>query len=121
MIEIIMNNWQSLLLLSGGTCYLVIISLVSVKNTRPRRLTDAELLAKLALMTSQTEHDLFGAAAQKWHVPPERVEDDFKIYLYEGALPYYLRDWLRQKAKESGNTFSPPFSLNGRGLFPWLK
>ena len=50
----------------------------------------------------------------------QQVEEDFKTYLKESSIPYYVNAYLRQKGQEIGNTYRPPFILGG-GSLPWLK
>ncbi len=112
---------SSFLLVSAALVYIVIVQALSKRDARPRRLSEAEMLAKLALMENRSEYDLFHIAAVDWHAPRQRVDDDFKAYLTDGILPYYVNAHVRKKRRQLGDVFSPPFSLRGRGSMPWLR
>ena len=114
------NGWAALLLMVVGLGYLLVIYLTAKREARPRPLTEAELLAKLGRIGPDTEYDIFFHAARDWRVLTDEVEADFKEYLLEGTIPYYVNSYLRKKAVESGNHYRPPFILGG-GSLPWLK
>ena len=114
------NGWPAVLLMAVGISYLLVICLASKREARPRLLTEAELLAKLGRIGPDTEYDIFFRAALDWRVSKDEVESDFKAYLLEGAIPYYVNSYLRKKASKSGNRYRPPFILGG-GSLPWLK
>lgn len=117
----IFSSGASVFLILVGLIYVLIIQHASKLASRPRKLEDGELLAKLALISSSSEYDIFHLAARQWHVPESRIDGDFKIYLIDGLIPYYVNAYVRKKGKEEGDVFSPPFSLQGRGSLPWLK
>ena len=114
------NHWPSLLLLILGVVYLLIIQYLSKREIRPRRLTEAELLAKLARVGPYNEFEIFCSAARRWHVSTGQVNDDFKKYLLEGLIPYYVNSFLRKIGDEIGDTYRPPFVFGG-GSLPWLR
>ena len=116
----LLSNWPSLLLLVIGVGYLLLIQYLAKKEARPRKLTEAELLVKLARIGPHTEYEIFSLAADDWRVAPQQVEDDFKTYLKKSTIPYYVNAYLRQKGQEVGRTYRPPFILGG-GSLPWLK
>jgi len=120
MLADLFSNWASLLLLFIGVGYLMLIQYLAKKEARPRKLTEAELLVKLARIGPHTEYEIFNMAAGDWRVAPQQVEDDFKAYLKEGIIPYYVNAYLRQKGQKIGRTYRPPFTLGG-GSLPWLK
>lgn len=114
------NGWTALLLMVVGCSYLLVIYLTAKREARPRPLTESELLAKLGRIGPDTEYDIFFHAARDWRVSKDEVESDFKEYLHEGTIPYYVNSYLRKRALESGNFYRPPFLLGG-GSLPWLK
>ena len=121
MFDEIFSNGASIFLIFMGIAYILVIQYTSKKASRPRKLNEAELLAKLALMGPESEYDIFHLAARDWHVHETQIEDDFKVYLNEGLIPYYVNSYVRKKGREEGDVFTPPFSLEGRGSLPWLK
>ena len=121
MTDTIYNSWEIFSVVLLGIVYLGVILNQSRKQQRPRKLNEAELLAKLALISPDTEFDIFRMAAQEWHVPESRISDDFKGYLLEGLIPYYVNSYLRKFARENGDIYQSPFVASGRGSMPWLK
>lgn len=111
------GTWGILL---WGIGYLAVLHYLSRREARPRRLTEAELLVKLAKMGPHSEFEIFHIAAEEWNVPRDQVEGDFKTYLQEDILPYYVNGYLRKRAAEEGNRYRSPFLLGG-GSLPWLR
>ena len=64
MIDEILANWSSLLLMIVALAYILIIQNVCKKEARPRKLTEAELLVKLARMGPYNEYEIFRIAAR---------------------------------------------------------
>ena len=114
------TNWTSIVLLLLGVGYLLLIQYLAKREARPRELSEAELLTKFARMGPHSEYDIFRMAAREWHVLEYQIDHDFKTYLIEGPLPYYVNSYLRQAAKKIGNIYRPPFIFGG-GSLPWLK
>lgn len=65
------------------------------ENAR-REPLDSELLFILARTEGTSEFEQFRRAAATWAFSEQRVEDDFKRYLWQGELPHYVRDHLRR-------------------------
>jgi hypothetical protein len=42
-----------------------------------------------------SEYEFFCAAARRWGISLERVQEDFKQYLWLNSLPFYVTDWVR--------------------------
>ena len=57
---------------------------------------DFEFLFFLARSEGTSEFEQFRRAARIWRISEQRVEDDFKRYLWQGDLPHYVRDHLRR-------------------------
>lgn len=115
------GGWPSVLVVVAGLIYIAVIQYVSKKAARPRPLSDAEMLTKLARLGDCTEYDIFRAAAGEWHVPLSQIDDDFKGYLLDEMIPYYVNSFVRLKAKALGGDFRSPFYLDGGGYMPWLR
>ena len=65
------------------------------ENAR-REPLDFEFLFFLARSEGTSEFEQFRRAARIWRISEQRVEDDFKRYLWQGELPHYVRDHLRR-------------------------
>ncbi len=107
-------------ILLWGIAYLVVLHLLARREARPRRLTEAELLVKLARMGPHSEYEIFQLAAEDWIVSRQQVDDDFKTYLQEDLIPYYVNAYLRKRGSGEDNRYRSPFLLGG-GSLPWLK
>ena len=66
-------------------------------------LTSEEYLAWLARLSQRSEYDLFFISAEEWNVPKPTIEEDFKDYLRDGIMPYYVEDFVRKARKELNN------------------
>jgi hypothetical protein len=108
------------LLILTALLYILIIQNICKKDASPRKLTEPELLTKLARMGPHNEYDIFHLAAGEWHISQHHIDEDFKNYLLQDLIPYYVNAYLRKIANEKGDVFRPPFSLGG-GSLPWLK
>ncbi len=74
--------------------------------------TDEETLELLSVMRKTSCYELFGAAAEKWHIPAPRKEDDFRTYLRSGDMPHYVRDFVREHKQEIQKSCNPRFPFN---------
>ena len=53
-------------------------------------------LYKISLETGQIEYVLFRKSAKDWAVSDDRIEQDFKRYMADQVLPYYVKDLVRK-------------------------
>ena len=63
-------------------------------------LTTEEYLAWLAGLSQKSEYDLFFVSAEEWHIPDTKIKEDFKDYLRDGVVPYYVEDFVRKARKK---------------------
>jgi hypothetical protein len=66
-------------------------------NNRP--LTMAEYVFKIARVTGKSEYDVFFKSAEEWPITKEKIEEDFKAYLIDQSVPYYVMDFVRTRPK----------------------
>ena len=64
-----------------------------------RSFSDEELLLQIARFRKLSEYDIFYLSAKNWHISEPQVENDFKVYLLDGHLPHYVRDFIRKNDK----------------------
>lgn len=69
-----------------------------------RSFSDEERLLNIARFHKRSEYDIFHLSAKNWHISGQQVEDDFKVYLLQGQLPHYLRDFIRKNNPPSWST-----------------
>ena len=81
-------------------CYFQFIRYMDMRWSTSRQLTDDEFLARLAEAKGKSEYEVFFLAAESWRRPTGQVEADFKTYLLQGQLPYYVIDYIRRAKAE---------------------
>ena len=54
-------------------------------------------LYKISRISGASEYDIFFKSAVNWPISNERVDRDFRRYLSDQSLPYYVTDYLRKK------------------------
>ena len=101
MIEVLNGSWNSIILPFIVLIYIYLLYRIEKRFHRQRALTDEEYLAYLARVYGCSEYDLFHAAATEWNLSGESIEEDFKTYLIEGDMPYYVKDFVRKARKEA--------------------
>ena len=53
-------------------------------------------LYKISVETGRTEYELFSIAAEGWTISENQIEADFKNYMGNYTLPYYVVDFVRK-------------------------
>ena len=85
---------------------------IEICERRQMTLSDEEVLAAIAYERRCSEFDLFQLAGRQWHIVENVIQQDFKRYLIEGFLPYYIRDYIR-KNKPAGKAGHPDRNAPG--------
>jgi len=57
--------------------------------------SDEERLYEVAKFNRCSEFHVFTVAGGNWNIPDQRIEQDFDRYLSNGAIPYYVRAFIR--------------------------
>jgi hypothetical protein len=71
-------------------------------------------LSDVAFASGNSVYEVFKTAGSTWNLPAEKSEDDFKKYLQRGAIPHYVRDYLRRQLKPSDRTYQKLIFSGGR-------
>ena len=58
-----------------------------------------DYLRKITRVTGHSVYDTFYKSAEGWPVSNDRVERDFRIYLANQNVPYYVKDFIRKNQK----------------------
>ncbi|MEJ2313701.1 MAG: hypothetical protein P8Y85_02775 [Nitrospirota bacterium] len=66
---------------------------------RKRKKEDSDLLFEMARRSRCSEYDIFISAAKEWAIPEDRIDEDFKAYLLEGVMPFYVRAFVRSRGE----------------------
>ena len=64
---------------------------------------------KITRVTNKNEYDVFCKAAEDWPVPAEQLENDFRRYVAEQRIPYYVNDFIRKNKKHIDELRIPLF------------
>ena len=93
-----------ILLLFGYCAVLIIVSRIEYHHNKKKHpLTDEACLELLAKKYGLSEFALFLQAAQNWDISERQARRNFKMYLTNGDIPYYVRDFIRQHKHEVDN------------------
>jgi hypothetical protein len=82
-----------------------------------RKPTDPETLYLLARLTETSEFEQFRRAGESWNISGQRVEADFKRYLFQERIPPYVKDHLR-KARQAHPRLRHPENPGRDPLLP---
>ena len=92
--------------LIAGICGLLLVGYLfwtfyrKVQKCSQRDLVEREnSLYKISLETGQTEYDLFRKSAKDWSLSDDRIEQDFRRYMADQVLPYYVKDFVRRNCE----------------------
>ena len=66
-------------------------------------------LYKIARLTGKSEYDVFCKSAEGWPVTKARIEQDFKRYLCNQSVPYYVQNFVRINKKHIDELHIPQF------------
>jgi hypothetical protein len=88
---------KAVLCMLAITVLALLFMLLVEKKLRNVRKTDYELLFEISRRKNKSEFDIFHSAACVWSIPGERVEEDFKRYLYSQDVPHYVRHYIRKE------------------------
>jgi hypothetical protein len=56
-------------------------------------------LFKISRLTGKSEYDIFCKVAEDWPVSREQIEKDFKRYISDQSIPYYVNDFVSKNKK----------------------
>ena len=71
--------------------------------------TMEDYLYKIARITGKSEYDIFIKSAEEWPIPTGKIEEDFKSYLTQQSVPYYVRDFVRRNKEHIDEIHIPRF------------
>ncbi|MBT8356759.1 MAG: hypothetical protein HKO79_12630 [Desulfobacterales bacterium] len=94
----------------GGICIVLLVGLRLKKRYIPYKpLTVPGYIFKITRITDKSEHDVFCKAAEDWPVSKEQIEQDYKRFMLEERVPYYVNDFIR-KNKNISTKYPSPYS-----------
>ena len=83
-----------IMLLTGAVFRMLLRWYMTFYNDKPVIMED--YLYKIARITGKSEYDVFIKSAEEWPITKEKIEADFKVYLMNQSVPYYVRDFVRK-------------------------
>ncbi len=75
--------------------FLILGALISEFLAGRKKENELDTLSIEARRREVSEYDLFQEAASTWNIKKEQADRDFKQYLRDGALTFYMRQMLR--------------------------
>ena len=98
----------------GAICIVLLVGIRLKKKFIPDKpLTVQGYIFKITRITDKSEHDVFCKAAEDWPVSKEQIEQDYKRFMLEERVPYYVNDFIRKNKKHIDEIPTSIFQFNG--------
>ena len=91
------------------------------KNSHADQIARERSLYNISLVTGRTEYDLFCISAEDWSVSVNRIDQDFKRYMIDESLPYYVQDFVRKNYKQINESLIKTEVVKPTYLWDWVK
>lgn len=89
-----------LLIGTGAICIVIHVGIrLKKRYGQDRPINMQGYLFKISRLTAKSEYDIFYKAAEDWPVSKEQIEQDFKRYVCDQSIPYYVNDFVRKNKK----------------------
>jgi len=86
--------------MTGTLCIVLFVGIRLKKWAGLNRPTTAQgYIFKITRITDKSAYDVFCKAAEDWPVSEEQIKQDFKRYIYDDRVPYYVNDFIRKNKK----------------------
>jgi hypothetical protein len=76
-------------------------------------------LYNISLATGQTEYDLFCKSAEDWSVSGNKIDQDFKRYMTDESLPYYVTYFVRKNHEHIDESLIKKEVVKPSSLWDW--
>ena len=84
----------------GVICIVALVGMWLKKWVRQNKpVTPQGYIFKITRVTGKSAYDVFCKAAEDWPVSGEQIEQDFKRYVSDESVPYYVNDFIRKNKK----------------------
>ena len=94
----------------GVICTVLLVGLRLKKRLRQNKPVDvAGYIFKITRITNKNEYEVFCKAAEDWPVSREQIDTDFRRYVVEQRIPYYVNDFIRKNKKHIDELRIPLF------------
>jgi hypothetical protein len=74
-----------------------------------RKARSEDYLYKIARLTGKSEYDVFCKSAENWPVSQHMINEDFRAYLTDYRIPYYVNDFIRRHKTQIDALRLPPY------------
>ena len=115
--EIVTHEGSSLGFTIAAVLYLwfvYFLARLEKQKSLNRKASDEEYLYRMAKAKSCSEYEIFKQATVDWSVSDQRVDEDFRKYLLNGILPFYVRSYIRNHKKDVVDKYSPMIFPGGK-------
>ena len=98
----------------GAICIVLLVGMRLKKWFRENKpSTPQGYIFKITRITGKSAHDVFRKAAEDWPVSGEQVEEDFKKFVSDDSIPYYVNDFIRKNKKHIDEMRTSIFMFRG--------
>ena len=91
------------------------------KSSRADQIARERSLYNISLATGRTEYDLFCKSAEDWSVSGHRIDQDFKRYMIDESLPYYVADFVRKGHEHIDQALIKQKPVESSSWWDWAK
>lgn len=91
------------------------------KDSQADQIARKSSLYNISLATGRTEYDLFCKSAEDWLVSDNRIDQDFKKYMIDESLPYYVKDFVRKNSKHINESLIKKEVVKPTSVWDWAK
>lgn len=101
LLELILQNKPIQIVLSMIVVTVIgtIVYLIAGKWIQGMKRSDDDLLFDCARGLGCSEYDIFCKSGEKWNFSDSKIQEDFRNYLLRNELPFYVRDFLKNKSR----------------------
>ena len=98
-----------------GTICIVLLAGMRIKKwfIENKPSTPQGYIFKITRITGKSAYDLFCKAAEDWPVSEEQIEADFKKFVSDDSIPYYVNDFIRKNKKHIDEMRTSIFMFRG--------
>ena len=98
----------------GAVCIVLLVGMRLKKWFRENKpSTPQGYIFKITRITGKSAHDVFCKAAEDWPVSEEQIEEDFKKFVSDDSIPYYVNDFIRKNKKHIDEMRTSIFMFRG--------
>ena len=122
------HQYLSEMKLIAGICALLLVGYLFwtfyrmvQKSSRADQIARERSLYIISLATGRTEYELFCKSAEDWSISGHRIDQDFKRYMIDESLPYYVADFVRKNFGHIDEALIKKEPVKTTSLWDWAK